>query len=72
VAAEGRPIDKARATVLRMFELLRDAVASLDEKLQIVLTEHADPDVDWYDKAVIERWRGTGLIPDAWIQRPKS
>lgn len=69
IAAEGRPIDKERATVLRMFEFLRDVVAAVDGKLQIILTEHADPEVEWYDKAVVERWRGKGLIPEEWIKR---
>ena len=69
VGRDGRPIDEDRAAVLRMFELLRDAVAQLGGEVQIVVTEHADPAVDWYQDAVRERWRGgNALIPAAGIE----
>lgn len=69
VGRDGRPVDEDRAAVLRMFELLRDAVTQLGGDFQIIVTEHADPAVDWYQDAVRERWRGEeALIPDSWIE----
>lgn len=51
-----------------MFELIRDHVAGLGGRFQIVLTEHADPTAEWYQAAVVERWRdGVKLIPQEWI-----
>jgi hypothetical protein len=68
VGREGAPLDEDRAAVLRMFELLHDHVADLDGEFQIVLTEHADPMAEWYQAAVVERWRdGVKLIPQEWI-----
>jgi hypothetical protein len=34
---------------------------------KINLTDHADIQEEWFQKRVIERWRGTEkLIPEAW------
>jgi hypothetical protein len=63
-----RKVDEDRAAVLRMFEYVRDVVASLDGKIQVIITEHADPDVEWFNASVVERWRADeALIPKAWI-----
>jgi len=36
--------------------------------LQVIITEHADVTEDWYQAAVVERWRnGAALIPAAWL-----
>lgn len=36
-------------------------------EFQIIVTEHADLDEDWYRRAVVERWRdGRKLVPTAW------
>lgn len=36
----------------------------------MIVIEHADFDVDWYQDAVRERWRdGDALIPRAWIEQ---
>lgn len=68
VGRDGAPVDEDRAAVLRMFELIRDHVAGLNGAFQVVLTEHADPTADWYQDAVVERWReGIKLIPQDWI-----
>ena len=68
VAREGRPADEDRLAVLEMFKLVHDVVSSLGGGLQVIITEHADPDADWYQDAVVERWRdGAALIPQAWI-----
>jgi hypothetical protein len=68
VGRDGATVDEDRAAVIRMFELIRDTVTSLGGRFQVIITEHADPDVDWYREAVVERWRdGYALIPQTWI-----
>jgi len=60
--------DEDRAAVIRMFELVRDVVSELHYGFQIIITEHADLAEDWYQEAVVERWRnGNALIPAEWI-----
>ena len=47
---------------------LRDVTAELSPGFQVIITEHADVNEDWYQAAVVERWRNdTGLIPRAWL-----
>jgi Protein of unknown function (DUF3732) len=59
--------DEDRLAVVRMFELIRDVVNELHPAFQIIITEHADIAEDWYQEAVVERWRnGNALIPAAW------
>lgn len=60
--------DEDRIAVLRIFELIRDVVEALDGGFQVIVTEHADPTEDWYQAAVVERWRnGAALIPPDWV-----
>jgi len=61
--------DEDRIAVIRIFELIRDVVAELSPGLQVIVTEHADVTEDWYQAAVIERWRGgAALIPAEWTR----
>jgi hypothetical protein len=56
-----------RLAVSRMFRLVFDAVKAVAPSLQVVITEHADISDDWYQAAVVERWRGgLKLVPDDW------
>jgi len=56
-----------RMAVSRMFKFLFDAVGSLSPELQVIVTEHADLNEDWYQDAVVERWRKEAkLVPDDW------
>jgi hypothetical protein len=56
-----------RIAVRRMFQLVFQAVKEVEPGLQVVITEHADIDQDWYQAAVIERWRGgLKLVPEDW------
>ncbi len=60
--------DEDRRAVVRMFRLVKDVIHSLHPHFQIIITEHADIAEDWYQEAVIERWRnGNALIPSEWI-----
>lgn len=56
-----------RLAVSRMFELMVRAVSEVAPALQVIVTEHADIDKDWYQAAIIERWRGgRKLVPEDW------
>ena len=56
-----------RLAVSRMFRLVFDIVVKLSPGFQVVITEHADINEEWYQQAVVERWRsGLKLIPDDW------
>ena len=72
VSKDGQHVDEDRIAVLRMFEFIRDQVVARNGALQVVVVEHADPAVEWYNDAVVERWRGgVKLIPREWIEALK-
>jgi hypothetical protein len=59
--------EEDRLAVTRMFRLVYDVVEDLKKKFQVIVTEHADIRDDWYQAAVVERWRGgLKLVPDDW------
>lgn len=61
--------DQDRSDALSQFELMRDVVGGLDDQLQILVLEHADFDEDWFQAAIVERWRdGEALIPAEWLE----
>jgi polyhydroxyalkanoate synthesis regulator phasin len=65
--------DQDRADALAQFDLMNDVVAGLDEALQVIVLDHADFDVDWFQASVRERWRaGEALIPQSWLQSPPA
>ena len=56
-----------RSAVKRMFQYVFAAVESARPAFQVIVTEHADIDEDWFQSAVIERWRGgLKLVPEDW------
>ena len=56
-----------RKAVSRMFRFVFDIVEKLTPDFQVVITEHADLSEEWYQRAVVERWRGTlKLVPEDW------
>lgn len=56
-----------RQAVIRMFQFVFKVVNELTPDLQVVITEHADIKEDWYQSAVVERWRGgVKLVPEEW------
>lgn len=58
-----------RSAVIRMFQLIFRVVEDLSPGFQVLITEHADIDEEWYQNAVIERWRGgLKLIPENWYE----
>lgn len=59
--------DDDRAALSRMFRLVFDAVREVAPGFQVIVTEHADLNEDWYQAAVSERWRGgLKLVPEDW------
>ena len=73
--AEDRSIDDLgnddRRELRRMLRMLYDAVNQLSPKFQIIITEHADIDEDWYQDSIRERWRGgPKLVPEDWPSSP--
>jgi hypothetical protein len=56
-----------RIAVSRMFRFIFNIAEELSHNMQIIVTEHADINEEWYQSAVIERWRGGAkFIPDDW------
>jgi hypothetical protein len=59
--------DADRRAVTRMFELFRDVAAELGPELQIIVTDHANLNPQWFQEAIVEEWRGgTKLVPRDW------
>lgn len=56
-----------RSAVKRMFQYVFAAVESARPAFQVIVTEHADIDEEWFQSAVVERWRGgLKLVPEDW------
>ena len=61
--------DEDQTAVLQLFKLISDAATELAPQLQIIVMDHADLQRDWFQSAVVERWRkGEKLVPQAWTQ----
>lgn len=62
--------DEDRESVRRLFRTIFEVVESLSPHFQVVITEHADLEDEWFQDAVVERWRhGKKLVPDDWPRR---
>ena len=60
-------VSEDREKVRRMYRLARDVVESLNGKLQVIVTDHANINEPWFQNCVVERWReGEKLIPPEW------
>ena len=61
--------DEDRAAVRRLFEFIFEITDALTPNLQVIVTDHADLNEDWFQAAVRERWRGgVRLIPASWYE----
>ena len=59
--------DEDQTAVLQLFKLISDAAVELAPHLQIIVMDHANLKRDWFELAVVERWRsGKKLIPENW------
>jgi len=60
-----------RLAVARMlklvFEIVAIAKSSAQSGMQVIITEHADVNEDWFQDAIAERWRhGRKFVPEDW------
>jgi DNA repair ATPase RecN len=63
----GKEKDEDRESVARMFRLALELVQQLSPDFQIIITDHADIDREWFQSCVVERWRdGKKLVPEEW------
>ena len=61
--------DEDQTAVLQLFKLVADAAAELAPTIQIIVMDHADLKHDWFEVAIVERWRrGNKLVPEEWMQ----
>jgi hypothetical protein len=68
-AGPGEVGDDDRQAVAQMYLISKDVADSLDGRLQIIMTDHADIAEPWFQESVVERWRGgQKLVPDDWLQ----
>ena len=62
--------DDEREVVRAVFLWIFKIVKSLNSELQVIITDHADINEDWFQEAVIDnKWRGDyALIPKDWYE----
>jgi hypothetical protein len=61
--------DEDQTAVLQLFKVLSDAAKELAPALQIIVLDHADLKRDWFEEAIVERWRkDKALVPPDWIK----
>ena len=62
--------DEDREVVRNMFHWIFEVVKTLSPDLQVIITDHADIDEDWFQLAVRDKkWRGDfALIPKSWYE----
>lgn len=59
--------DDDRTELRRMFKMVFDAVNDVTPGFQVIITEHADINEQWYQDSIRERWRGgLKLVPEGW------
>lgn len=60
--------DEDREAVKKMFEWIFKIVEQLSPNLQVIITDHADIEEDWFQEAIADvKWRGdNALIPAHW------
>ncbi|GGU47636.1 DUF3732 domain-containing protein [Lentzea flava] len=66
---EAEMADEDRAALSKMLGIVRDLIEEADGAFQAIVLDHADLDTDWFQDAVVERWRdGKKLVPVDWIE----
>ena len=65
-SAEDTP-GEDREAVSRMYRLALKLVEELTPSLQIIMTDHANINEEWFQDCIVERWReGQKLVPPEW------
>lgn len=61
--------DEDRQKVRRLFKFIFDTTKELHPNFQIIITDHADLQDSWYQKAIVDRWWGKDkFIPVSWTK----
>jgi len=61
--------DEDRQAVERLFKLIFDVTSRLSPNFQVIITDHADLKQQWFQDAIVERWRGgRTLVPASWYE----
>lgn len=56
--------------VRNLYALLRDFCSAQDGRMQVIVTDHASFQDDWFRHAVVEEWDdGQALIPPEWLDQ---
>jgi len=59
--------EKEKNAVLKMYQLIFDEINKMQPQLQFIITDHAEFKEEWFQKLIIEKWRGGDkLIPESW------
>ncbi|MDE1462424.1 DUF3732 domain-containing protein [Spartinivicinus poritis] len=66
--------DEDRQAVKKMFKWIFKVVSELNPDLQVIITDHADIDEEWFQNAIVDKkWRGdNALIPKHWYSHLKN
>ena len=60
--------DADREAVRRIFQLIYDVVTELAPGFQVIVCDHANLSLEWFQGAVVHNWRdGEALIPADWL-----
>lgn len=62
-----------RHAVSRMFQFIFDVVTDISPSFQVIMTEHADINEEWYQGSIVEKWRGgLALVPEDWPRKAQG
>lgn len=60
-------LDADRRAVRALFELMQKASAEISSPFQLIVLDHAHLREDWFERAIVEEWRGqNALVPRDW------
>lgn len=61
--------DEDRERVTALYALLHGVVSDLEGRLQVIVLDHANLNVPWFQEAVVANWRfGGALVPESWLE----
>lgn len=67
---DGDVEDEDVESVKRMYSLVNELVNELSPAFQVIITDHADINEEWFQASIIERWRdGSKLVPESWYNK---
>lgn len=67
--SDGDSRGEDRAAVGKMYRLALALVEELSPAFQIIMTDHANINEDWFQNCIVERWReGEKLVPPDWAR----